>query len=254
MSSRTVARRIASGELVRLLPGVYSGPDPTYAERIVAVSLWKPCAVLSHDTAAWLWGLLPDEPSHVHATLPTNTTAPSWVRTYRRPVDEVVLHRGVPVVTKERCFLDVATTLDRRGLDTFFDTALTQPLQWRDLARQAAAWSGRHGIQAVRLELRNLCSRTLSEPERRLSEAIRDRGLRLELNTRVGDFYGNQFCSRARVMVEVDDSGGTAPDDWLILRYPPSTVDGFLDDVVDEIVRVVRQRRRARAAIAISTA
>ncbi|MEO7079011.1 MAG: type IV toxin-antitoxin system AbiEi family antitoxin domain-containing protein, partial [Rhodococcus sp. (in: high G+C Gram-positive bacteria)] len=68
-----ITRRMRSGSMIRLLPGVYSDPEPSYYELCVAVTLWREDAVLSHLSAAWLWDLLDTEPTVVHVTLSRNS-------------------------------------------------------------------------------------------------------------------------------------------------------------------------------------
>ncbi|MDV6259945.1 type IV toxin-antitoxin system AbiEi family antitoxin domain-containing protein [Rhodococcoides yunnanense] len=54
MSRGTITRRTASGQLIRVLPGIYATDKPDYLDLCSAVVLWKPGAVLSHLTAAWV--------------------------------------------------------------------------------------------------------------------------------------------------------------------------------------------------------
>jgi hypothetical protein len=83
-----IRARIASGAWQRLLPGVYagfSGPVPRLGW-LWAVLLWAgPGAVLSHETAAELHGLLDQPGSAVHVTIP-------WSRTLTPP-GGIVVHR-----------------------------------------------------------------------------------------------------------------------------------------------------------------
>ncbi|MDO5495572.1 MAG: hypothetical protein Q4G64_07665 [bacterium] len=71
-------RRLASGRLARgvwrrILPGVYqtSLTPVTWHQRARAALMWGgPRAVLSHESAAWLLGLVRRAPSGVDITLP----------------------------------------------------------------------------------------------------------------------------------------------------------------------------------------
>ena len=73
--------RCRTGELHELLPGVYCTRVPTTIDRCRAVTLWRPDAVLSHGTAAWLHGML-DEPEVIDAYVRELPVAPvpSWLR------------------------------------------------------------------------------------------------------------------------------------------------------------------------------
>ncbi|PHV68133.1 DUF559 domain-containing protein [Williamsia muralis] len=260
MTKREVSR------LNRILPEVYSTSEPGYFELCTAVTLWKPTAVLSHTTAAWLWGLLKDEPMTVEATVSPSVSVrgPSWVRLHRRPGVHTVRRKGLPVVPIEHCLIDVATTLDQEALEALFDAAIGTRVNWRAVAQLCEQSTGRHGIVAVREQLRTCCPLTRSEAERLVARALSARNFPLEINARVGRFYGDLVCRRGRVIIEIDgrefhtDSETFNKDrkrqnelidqDWRILRYSAATAIANLDEVVDDIIRVVRKRRRSRRA------
>ena len=270
---RTRAQLLAGGmtkrevsRLNRLLPEVYSTSDPGYVELCAAVTLVKPTAVLCHTTAAWLWGLLEDEPTIVEATVSPSVSVrgPNWVRLHRRPDVHAVRRKGLPVVPIEHCLIDVATTLDQLALEALFDAAIGTRVNWRAVARLCERSTGRHGIVAVREQLRTCCPLTRSEPERLVARALSARNFPLEINVRVGRYYGDLVCRRARVIVEIDGrefhtdpatfnndrkrQNELVDDDWRILRYSAATAIANLDEVVDDIICVVRKRRRSRRA------
>jgi very-short-patch-repair endonuclease len=260
-----VSRRQLS-ELHRVLPAVYSTSEPDYLDRCRAVTLWKPTAALSHSTAAWLWGLFDVEPTFVDATVPPNiqTRAPEWIRLHRRADIRTVQRKGLPVVPIEHCLIDVATTLDRPALEALFDAAIGTRVNWRAVAQLCAQSTGRHGIVAVREQLRTCCPLTRSEPERVVARALTARNFPLEINVRIGRYYGDLVCRRARVIVEIDGrefhtdpeafnndrkrQNELIDDGWRVLRYSAATAMAHLDEVVGEIIGVVRKRRRSRRA------
>lgn len=251
--------------MYRVLPTVYSTHEPTYLDRCEAVTLWKPGAVLSHSTAAWLWELVPTEPPIVEATVPKSAQvrAPSWVSLHRRVVQSS-RRRGLPVVGIEQAMIDVAVAMDQHGLEALFDSAIGTRVQWKRLALLCDNSSGRHGIEAVRKQLRTCCPLTRSEPERMVARALSARGYSLEINTRIGRYFGDLVCRRGRVVIEIDGrefhtaaavftsdrirQNWMIDDDWRILRYSAAYVNAHLDEVVDEIIAVVRRRRRSRRA------
>lgn len=76
----TFAHLRHAGSLHWLLPGIYCTRMPTTTDKIAAVRLWRPDAVMSHFTALWLHGL-GDEPPVIEAyvrVLPTERT-PAWL-------------------------------------------------------------------------------------------------------------------------------------------------------------------------------
>ena len=257
--------RRALSSFHRVLAQIYSDTEPSYLDRCTALTLWKPTAVLSHASAAWMWGLT-EEPALVEATVPlgTQVRGPQWVRLHRRTVTKQARTNGLPVVPIEHCLIEVATTMKRPDLEALFDAAIGQRVNWRAVAQMCAESSGRHGIAAVREQLRTCCPKTRSEPERAVARALTARNFRLEINTKIGRYYGDLVCRRAKVIVEIDGrkfhiepepfnndrkrQNALIADGWRILRYSAATAMAYLDEVVDEIISVVRQRRRSRRA------
>ena len=250
----------------RVLPSVYSTEQPSYEDRCRAVVLWKPDAVLSHTSAAWLWKLLPAEPPTVEATVPSGSgvRGPEWLQLHRRPAGVVTSWRGMPIVTVERSLFDVALTMPTAQLERVFDAAIDTVVDWRVVAALCAASPRMHGVSAVRRQLQLCCPRTRSEVERMVARGLAARRWPLEINARVGKYYGDLVCRRGRVVVEIDGREfHTAPavftsdrirqndlvdDGWRVVRYSAATVSLHLDEVVEDIIRIVRARRRSRRA------
>ncbi len=267
MSRSTITRRTASGHLIRVLPGIYATEKPDYLDLCTAVTLWKPNAVLSHLTAAWIWGLLAVEPARVAATVTPSTqrSAPDWVKIHRRRLPASDMCQGLAVVTLAQVFVDVAATLTGEELEQFFDTAIARPELRRRIASSCEKSRGMAGMKAVRRQLRLCCLGTRSEPERVVARAMSARNFFMEINARVGPYFGDFVDYRARVIVEIDGrefhiSGQAFDNDrrrqnrlvlagWLVLRYSAVQAMGDTRRVVEEIIEVVRRRRRSIDAI-----
>lgn len=265
MSASAMSRRVKSGQLVRLLPGVFSDPEPTYFDLCVAVTLWRGDAVLSHISAGWLWDFVDYTPTVVHATVPSavRVRGTEWLTLHRRTV-AVTERRGVPVVLAEQCFIDVAATLDGVPLEQFFDRNIGARVSWRAVTDHLDANMGMKGMKELRRQLRTCCPGTLSEPERLVARAVRARGIKVETNAPIGWYVGDVVDYLAKVDVEIDGRKyHTAPEPfdndrirqnwmvlegWLVLRYSAATVYRDLDRVADQIVAVVRRRRKNRRA------
>lgn len=250
----------------RILPSIYSDDEPSYLDKCEAVSRWKPDAVFSHTTAAWMWDLVP-EPVAVEATIPLNSQhrAPHWVTLHRRKIERST-RQGLPVVTPEQSMIDVAVSMNRPELEALFDAAIGIRVHWKKLALLVDRSPGRHGIRAVREQLRTCCPLTRSEPERMVARALTARGFRLEINARIGRYFGDLVCRWARVVIEIDGrefhiasdvftndrirQNWIIDDDWRVLRFSAASVYQHLDEVVDEIIRVVSKRRRSRRRVA----
>ncbi|MDJ0392563.1 DUF559 domain-containing protein [Rhodococcus sp. G-MC3] len=265
ISRSGIARRIKLGALVRILPGIYSEPEPSYFELCTAVSLWRGDAVLSHASAAWLWDLSVLEPTVVHVTLPryVRVTGSPLVTVHRRDVP-VFEHRGMPVVSAVQCFVDVAATLTGIALEQFFDGNIGARVSWRAVTDHCETARGMAGIREVRRQLELCCPGTLSEPERLVARAVRARGVKMEINAPIGHYYGDLVDGPSKVDVEIDGRKyHIAPEPfdndrkrqnwmvlrgWLVLRFSAATVYRNVDAVADEIVAVVRRRRKSRGA------
>lgn len=263
LSTSGISRRVQSGGLIRLLPGIYATEKQDYLGLCSAVALWKPTGVFSHRTAAWLWGMIEYEPARIELTVAPNAQvkAPKWIRMYRRRLSATATCRGLRVVTMEQTFVDVAVSMPQPELEQFFDAAIDTHLPWRRVAEICGTAHGMDGMTAMREQLRRCCPRTRSEPERLVARALTARNIFMEINARLGPFYGDLVCFRARVLVEIDgrefhiDPAAFNNDrrrqnivvleGWLVLRYSAATVMANLDAVVEEIITVVRRRRRS---------
>ena len=152
-----VTALIAVGVIVRLHPGVFalSGIRDDHHLRVRAGLLAVgPDGVASHESAAWLQGLVDHPPKRVHLTV-----APS-----PRKIKGVVVHkpaqappkgprfRGIACTPPGRTLLDLAATATPRELDDAVDRALAKGLiRIKDLlALTKGDNEGRRGVAALR--------------------------------------------------------------------------------------------------------
>jgi predicted transcriptional regulator of viral defense system len=124
-----VERRVAAGRLHRRHRGVYTVGHTVLSRNgayLAAVLVCGPHAVLSHRSAAALWGLRPSDAPRIDVTVPRT----SGVRT----TDAIVVHRpllapdpmthdGIPVTTPGRTLADLALALPRRQLEKAVEAA-----------------------------------------------------------------------------------------------------------------------------------
>ncbi len=158
LSDAQVKRRYAAGLLARPYPRVYrltAGPPLWIGDaRALALSV---SGVISHRSAAYLWGFDERQPSPIEATI-----------AYRRRtrVSSAVVHRskqfdliddveieGVPVTGPARTVLDCAAVYSPKELGFLVDTVIrSKLLDWPDLydvyIRHAA--KGRNGTGKLR--------------------------------------------------------------------------------------------------------
>jgi very-short-patch-repair endonuclease len=129
-----VRRRVVTGLLHPLHRGVYGVGRPDLSLRgryLAAVLACGPGAVLSHRSAAHLWGLRSNAAGRVEVTIGWNQTGPAGVHTYRTrmlaPRDFTVID-GIPVTSVARTLLDLAAILRPPDLEVVIDRAERQAL------------------------------------------------------------------------------------------------------------------------------
>ena len=110
----TIDHWIRTGRLIKLHRGVYALghlPPSPYARTMAAVLACGPRAVLSHRSAAQLWGLIRySGPPEI--TAPTKRTRPGLiVHRHALKDQDVTTHYGIPTTTAARTLSDLAGTL-----------------------------------------------------------------------------------------------------------------------------------------------
>lgn len=111
----SLAHRIEIGSLHRVLPAVFAIGHPAlepWAQETAALLYCGDDCVLSHETAAALWGLVPSAPPEVSVTVAArNPGRPAGLRIHRvTAIDarDVRLREGLPVTSPARALIDFA--------------------------------------------------------------------------------------------------------------------------------------------------
>jgi very-short-patch-repair endonuclease len=126
LSANTIDRWIKTGRLIPLHRGVYALghlPPSPHARTMAALLACGPTAVLSHRSAAKLWGLLRyDGPTEVTTR---NTRRRPGIVVHRHTLAEtdVTRHWGIPTTTVARTLADLAHTLSPAVLTRAVNTA-----------------------------------------------------------------------------------------------------------------------------------
>ena len=128
IAAPALTRRLRSGAIDRLLPGVYRivGVPPTVRQTIVAGSLWGgPGAVLSHLTAAALWSLDGVAPGDVELWVPSKRIAPPGIVVHRGEIEaiDVRMRDAMQLTSPARTLLDVAIRLDDEDFEAAAESA-----------------------------------------------------------------------------------------------------------------------------------
>lgn len=257
----TINDRLRRGVYTRLLPRTYCLGTPTTLARCAAVTAWIPAAMLSHRTSAWLHNMLPT-PEIIEATVPptVHRRTPPWLVLYRRdlPTDVSDEAWGLPTVNAAQTLLDCVHVMPKSGADRLADEHLTRSIDPH--AASALAHSGKRGAPALRRQLREAAVHAASDAERLFSRALAERGLRMLANHPVGPYRCDFVDQASQTIVEIDGyefhstpaifrsdrrrQNWLVRRGWLVLRYAAADIYTTIDTCADEVVTVVRTRRR----------
>lgn len=118
LRARQIERRIAGGRLHPIWRGVYAVGRPEVGQlgRWMAATLaCGPRAVLSHGSAAALWGFGKEPRGRIEVSVPISAPRNRpGIRVHRRPAllpGELTAHEGIPVTGPIRTLIDEATRL-----------------------------------------------------------------------------------------------------------------------------------------------
>lgn len=180
MSSEAIRHRTESGRLHRLAWGVYAVGRPEVSERgrwMAAVLACGGDALLSHRSAAALWGIRPERPGPIEVTVPRPVFR-------RRP--NLRVHRrggltvrgrivdGIPVTDPICVLVDLATCIPVAQLETAINEAdhlgLVNPEMLRESLDSLPRWPGVGRLRAL-LDRQTLTLAT-TELERRFLRIV----------------------------------------------------------------------------------
>lgn len=209
-------RSLHSGRLSAVHRGVFAVGHAALTDRgrwMAAVLACGEASVLSHITAAILWGFV-DRAGHlIHILVADGGSRhrPGIVihRTRRLPPEHRTERDGIPVTTPHRTLIDLAGMLASERLRFAVEAAdRAGLLDVPGLADECTAWHGRKGIGALRrivLEQRGAVQRTKSRPEARFLRLCLGRGLPEPLvNWRLHGYEVDFHWPEANLVVEID--------------------------------------------------
>lgn len=162
LSERAIQHRLEVGRLHRLYPAVYA-----VGHRLISKQAWLmaavlasgPEAVLSHHSAAALWGLRGYSEGAVHVTLARKSTSSNQIRRHVSPVppDERTVKEGIPATSVPRTIFDLAATEPEDVVESLLREMefreLWGRLSLRDLVER---YPGKRGVRKVRAALERL--------------------------------------------------------------------------------------------------
>ncbi len=267
-----------AGRIHRVHAGVYAVGHPRLTRRgrwMAAVLAGGEGAVLSHFSAALLWGIIDRDVALVHILIRSGSG-------HRRP--GLAIHRtreladcdrsvidGIPVTSLNRTLLDLAAVMAPERLRFAVEGAdrLRPPdgLDVASLVARCESARGRRGTKALRriaLEQRGPIHRTKSRPERTFLRRWMRRGLpEPEVNVSLNGYEVDLLWRAERLIVEIDSYGfhRSWPQiqrdrrrdadqkvfGYDTLRYTEDRVIAEEETVVGQVLTMLR-RARQRAA------
>ena len=240
-----IKHRIAKGRLHVVGRGVYAVGRPEltqFGRWMAAVLSIGPEAVLSHRSAAALWGIGKQKGNAIHVSVPSHLHRSSsrGITIHRRKELSATTHRGIPVVSVVDALVDLAAEVGDDELERAINEADKLDLVEPETLREAVARIRRPGAAAVRAVLDGYTP-TDSPLEREFLRIVKRAGLpqprtQQRVNGHRVDFYWPEL----NLVVETDG-----------LRYHRTPAQQAADRVRDQdhFVAGVRSVRFTRAQV-----
>jgi predicted transcriptional regulator of viral defense system len=218
LGRREVQYRVETGRLLPVRRGVYAAghrPRSAPARWMAAVLAVGDDAVLSHRSAAALWGLTRQDPVRVDITVPRALRRTAGIALHRTAVarDEVRRRDGVPLTSIPRTLLDLAAVLDRHRLRRVVEQAETLRLadhaSLDDLLRRHPRRAGAPALRAILAEGLTGAGVSRSELEERFQAFLDARALprprqNAPVRTPTRTFEADFVWTKERVIAELD--------------------------------------------------
>lgn len=212
-----IARRLEADRLHLIHRGVYAVGHRRITQMgwwMAAVLACGPDAVLSHRSAAVLWGILEGSPTRVDISVPRQRGGRDGVRLHLASLDEDerTVRAGIPVTTVARTLLDLAAVLQPHELNRALERAEALRLSDRTpLVALIERHRGRRGTANLKAAIKEGLrpAVTKSELERRFLSLLDEAELpRPQTNVwlNLGGEWMEVDCAwpEQRVIVELD--------------------------------------------------
>jgi Protein of unknown function (DUF559) len=211
LGSEAIKHRIATARLLRVHNGVYAvGHEPTLAHdrAFAAILACGAGALLSHATAASVWGIYKHWTTPFHVSVTGSPRRREGIHVHRArldPSDRDNQH-GLPVTSPARTLVDNAPDLTDKALTRAVnDLRLRHLLVLDDLAATIARCSGYPGVPRLRSFVENPTGPTRSEFEDAFKAFCERFGLPQPLiNEPLAGFEVDAYFPVERVIVELD--------------------------------------------------
>ena len=207
LTRRQIALRIKKGQLIPVHRGVYAVGHPRpegIARAAAAVLACGPDAVLSHLSAAAVWGLGTRWPTIHEVTVPARRR-PSGIWIHVHPIldsRDIRKHRGIRLTSPARTVLDIAPRQTDSGRQRAVSEAVLKKLMRTDHLADALNRYPHHPGASL---LRHPADPTRSEFERRFPPFCKRHNLPTpQMNAQVVGYEVDALFVAERVIVELD--------------------------------------------------
>lgn len=213
---RWIERRLEEARFSAVFQNVYAIGHRRLSQRSywwAAVLAYGPQALLSHHTAAVLWGLQRPRKGAIHVTAPIGRQGIRrrkgiWVHRCRIRSEDVTTRDGFPATTVARTLFDFAEVAPFDALERAAEEAdRLKLLRVRELEDVCERAPGRRALRPVRRLLAELepPDEGRSPLEVRFAEFVREFGLPTPVqNVHVLDHEVDALWPQARLIVELD--------------------------------------------------
>jgi very-short-patch-repair endonuclease len=175
-SRRAIERRLEAARLHHLHDGVYAVGHRSIPKEglwMAAVLSSGPDALLSHQTAAALWGLRGYSGGAIHVTVPRKSTSSKRIRRHFSyvPPDERTEKEGIPVTSVHRTIFDFAATASVDDV-----VAMIKEAEYLNLWDRLSLWDlldrypGKRGSRNLRFALKRITEEPPGRKRSKLEE------------------------------------------------------------------------------------
>lgn len=210
-----VAHRVASGWLHPVFHTVYSvgcGVLPPLALELAALLACGKSSLISHRSAAFVWGLIKEAPAQVEVSVVgRECRSRKGINVHRiQAIDERELrrHEGLWISSPARALLEIAASLPRHGLGDAVGEGIGGRLVNRaQIEATLARNRGRRGSARL-AEVsgdEDAMTITRSRAEKAFLKLMRESGLPMpQANQRLGRYVPDFMWRQQRLIVEID--------------------------------------------------
>jgi very-short-patch-repair endonuclease len=244
---------------------------PPLASEHAAILACGNSALLSHHSAAAVWGFRPFLDGDVDITViggerGRKRNGIRLHRTGQLDPRDARRHQQLPIVSPARALLDIAPEISPRSLEWALDQALVKRLTNKTHIKAVLnTYPHRPGTPELNalLDPDRPTTITRSPPEEQLLDRIRKAGLPApEVNARVGNYTADFLWRPEKVILEIDGyhyhhtraaferdhqrDSEHQRDDYLVIRVTPRQLQRDLDALIVQTA-IALDRRRAAA-------